>query len=111
MVRKREEEEAMAAAARLNAGNIAAEEEKLGPFSAKIPVATTRGLTMDVLKEAIERLSIRPFTPEEIEALDAYKSEPLQPWRPEQNPAHRERFGLDGAWDAECDDVCCRPAA
>src|SRR5687768_17013269 len=29
---------------------------------------------------------------------------------PRDNPAHRERYGLDGAWDAHCEDVCCAPA-
>jgi hypothetical protein len=59
VTKKEREQEAKESAERLNAGNIAAEEEKLGPFV------------------------------------------------PADNPAHRERFGLEGAYDAACDAECC----
>lgn len=29
---------------------------------------------------------------------------------PRDNRAHRERFGLDGAYDESCDDICCAPS-
>jgi len=29
-------------------------------------------------------------------------------WLPRDNPAHRERFGLEGAYDTDCREECCR---
>lgn len=28
---------------------------------------------------------------------------------PRDNPAHRERHGLEGAYDSVCNDICCKP--
>jgi hypothetical protein len=28
---------------------------------------------------------------------------------PRDNPAHRERHGLEGAYDQDCNDICCKP--
>ena len=30
---------------------------------------------------------------------------------PRENPAHRERHGLEGAYDSVCQDVCCKPSS
>jgi hypothetical protein len=54
--------------ARLNAGNVAAEEERFGPFP-----CCERDTDGDGNCDR-HPVKIRPFTPEEIEALDAYNS-------------------------------------
>jgi hypothetical protein len=84
-VKVQEEEAAETAHERLNAGNIAAEEDKFGEF----PVIPFKG---------------EPFV------FDEKNPKFAEMVKPTDNPEHRFRHGLEGAYDPECNDICCRPA-
>jgi hypothetical protein len=85
--REAEAFEAVEARQRLNAGSIEEEEERLGKF------------------EGIDWGKDPSFT-KVIKVTRLPGRGAIIP--PRDNSAHRERHGLDGAFDASCDDICCR---
>ena len=97
---------------------IEAEEEKLGkfepiPFKGKPFVFDEKNPGR--VTTVVQFPNWRNMTPEDTqnyirEAAEEIAPELVKAMRPADNPKHRFRHGLDGAYDHDCDDICCRPA-
>jgi hypothetical protein len=103
--REAEAFEAVEARQRLNAGSIEEEEERLGKFEG-IDWGKDPSFTVVPFKGKPLVFEERPGPSKVIMVTKLAGRGAVIP--PRENVAHRERHGLDGAFDASCDDICCK---